>query len=321
MAITAPTKTSDLSGFINPVEAAPIFERAARTSVVQQLSQQVPLGPSGAKIPVVTTRPSAGWVGEGERKPASAGTITPKTIEPKKLASILVVSAEVVRLNPAQFVDRMRDSFAETFAVSFDLAALHDLGPDGSAGAGPFSTFVAQTTKTQEIGATSQANGGVYGDLNAALGKVVSDRDSSGRRFRVTGWALDDVMEPAIRGAVDSTGRPIWVDLATEQESDLFTSGKLLGRRGFFGEGVATPNLTDVVGFGGDWGQTAWGVVGGISYRISTEATVTINGSLVSLFEHNLVAILAEAEYGFLVNDVDAFVKLTNTNNSPITSS
>ena len=63
------------------------------------------------------------------------------------------------------------------------------------------------------------------------------------------------------------------------------------------------------------------GVVGGISYRISTEASVTINGSLVSLFEHNLVAVLAEAEYGWLVNDTAAFVELTNTNNSPITSS
>jgi hypothetical protein len=31
----------------------------------------------------------------------------------------------------------------------------------------------------------------------------------------------------------------------------------------------------------------------------------------VSLFEHNLVAILAEAEYGVLVNDVEAFVKYT----------
>ena len=87
------------------------------------------------------------------------------------------------------------------------------------------------------------------------------------------------------------------------------------------GEGVASANLTSVVGFGGDWTQAAWGAVGGISYRISTEAPVTINGSLVSLFENNLVAILAEAEYGFLVNDVDAFTKLTNTNNTPVTSS
>ena len=97
MAITAPTKTSDLSGFIDPVQAEYIFERGARNSVVQQLVRRVPLGPSGTRIPVITTRPQAAWVGEGEQKPASAGSITPKTIEPKKLASIFVVSAEVAR--------------------------------------------------------------------------------------------------------------------------------------------------------------------------------------------------------------------------------
>jgi len=52
--------------------------------------------------------------------------------------------------------------------------------------------------------------------------------------------------------------------------------------------------------------------VGGISYDISTQATVTVNGALVSLWENNLVAVRAEAEYGFLVNDTAAFCKLAN---------
>ncbi len=39
---------------------------------------------------------------------------------------------------------------------------------------------------------------------------------------------------------------------------------------------------------------------------------MTINGSLVSLWEHNLLAVRAEAEYGWLVNDVDAFVTYIN---------
>lgn len=320
MAIAAPTKTTDLSGFITPEEAAPIFERAARIGVVPRLAQRVPLGASGTKIPVVTGRPSAGWVGEGEKKPASAGSMTLKHIEPKKLAAIMVVSAEVVRLNPGQFVTRMRDSFAETFAVSFDLAALHDIGPDGTPGAGPFSTYVAQTSKSVEIGTATTNAGGIYQDLNSALSEIVASTDATGRRYRLTGWALDDVMEPALRGAVTSTGQPIWVELPSNDENSVFTSGRLLGRPGLFGEGVATPNLTSTVGFAGDWQQAAWGQLGGISYRISTEATVTINGSLVSLFENNLVAILAEAEYGFIVNDANAFVKLTNSNNVPVTS-
>lgn len=319
MAISAPTKTSDLSGFISPIEAGPIFERAARESVVMRLVPRVPLGPSGTKVPVITGRPAAGWVGEGEAKPASAGAITPKTITPQKLASIFVVSAEVARLNPAQFVTTMRDSFAETFAVAFDRAALHDEGPDGSAGAGPFSTYIDQATKTSELGTAAASAGGTYADIVAGMAKVVSASDSGGRRYRVTGWAFDDIVEPALLLSVDTAGHPIYIDTPLEDTTSA-RGGRLIGRPSFMGEGVASFNQTSVVGYGGDWSQAAWGAVGGISYRISTEAAVTINGSLTSLFEHNLVAVLAEAEYGFLLNDAAAFVKFTNTNNSPVTS-
>lgn len=323
MAITAATKTSDFSGFLPAPIAAPIFERAARQSVVARLVRQIPLGGNGVSVPVVTGRPSAGWVDEAAAKPASSGSLTLKTMTPKKLAAILVVSSEVVRANPGNYIATMRESLADAFAIAFDRAALHDEGPDGTAGAGPFSTYVDQTTKVQEVGGTTVANGGVFVDLVEAMRDIVSDTDASGRRFQLTGWALDNVLEPVLWGAVDTTGRPIFVDVAVDAESAALgmNAGRLLGRPSFMGEGVATGNLTAVVGYGGDWTQAAWGVIGGISYDVSTEATVTINGTLTSLWEHNLMAIRAEAEYGFLLNDADAFTKLTNIGNVPITSS
>jgi HK97 family phage major capsid protein len=321
MAITAATVQCDFSGFLPAHVAAPIFERVARQSVVQRLVRQIPLSVTGESIPVVTGRPAAGWVDEAGTKPASSGSMTLKSMVPKKLGAILVVSAEVVRANPGNYISTMQDSLAETFAVAFDRAALHDEGPSGAAGGGPFATYLDQTAKVQEVGGTTVANGGIYVDLVEAMRDIVSDTDASGRRYRLTGWALDSVLEPSLWGAVDTTGRPIWVDLPMDSESGAITGGRLLGRNGYIGEGVASDNLTSVVGYGGDWSQAAWGVVGGISYKVSTEATVTINGSLVSLFEKNLVAILAEAEYGFLMNDADAFTKLTNVGNSPVTSS
>ena len=322
MAITAATKTTDFSGFLPAPIAAPIFERAARQSVVQSLVRQVPLSGNGVSVPVVTGRPSAGWVDEAGKKPASSGTMTLKTMSPKKLAAILVVSSEVVRANPGNYINTMRDSLADAFAVAFDRAALHDEGPDGTAGAGPFATYVDQTTKVQEIGGTTVANGGVFVDLVEAMKDIVTDTGADGRRFQLTGWALDSVLEPVLWGAVDTTGRPIFVDLPPAEAAEVLNSpGRLLGRRSFMGEGVASANMTSVVGYGGDWSQAAWGVVGGISYDMSKEASVTIDGSLVSLFENNLVAIRAEAEYGWLLNDADAFTKLTNIGNVPITSS
>lgn len=315
MAISAPTLRSDFSGFLPEEIAGPIFERAARMSVVQQLSPQIPLGSEGKKVPVVTGRPVANWTDEGGTKPATSGTMSLVTMTPEKLAAIVVVAEEVVRANPGGYVTSLRGQLAEAFAIAFDYAALYDLGGDGT-GTGPFSDYVAETTKSVELGGNSQANGGIYKDLVDGMSEVISDSESSGRRFRFTGFALDALFEPRIRGAVDSTGRPLWVDLPENQESNaLSTAGTLLGRRSFMGEGVANPDAT-VLGFGGDWSQTAWGVVGGINYSLSREAAVTINGSLVSLWEKNLVAIRAEAEYGFVIADTDGFVQYRNDSGS-----
>lgn len=298
MAITAPTTTGDFSGFLNREQSAAIFERAARSSAVQQLSPQIQLGANGQSIPVVTGKLSAGWVAEGAQKPASKGALALKNMDPKKIATIAVVSAEVVRANPGNYMNIIKNQVGDAFATAFDAAALHGT-------ASPFSTFVAQTTKSVEIGTSAQTAGGIHGDINAGLSLLVNDGK------RLSGFALDDRFEPLLNGAVDAAGRPIYIDSPVVENAGPFRQGRLLGRSAFIGEGVYNPTGS-VLGFGGDWSQTAWGAVGGISYKVSTDATVTINGELVSLFENNLVAILAEAEYGWLVNDPQAFVEYVN---------
>lgn len=295
MAQTAATNTSEFAGFLKPAEAEAYFTQAARQSVVQSLVRRVPLGINGQDIPVVTSKPTASWVAEAGQKPTTSGALGLKSISPKKIAAITVVSAEVVRANPGNYVSMFRDQIAEAFAIAFDAATLH--GTSTPFGAG---NFVGATTKAVELGTATAANGGTYADLNGALKLLVDDKK------KLTGWAFDDMAEPLLNAAVDLNGRPLFVD-AVYEESAL-SGGRLLRRPAFYNEGVA--NAT-TIGFAGDWSQAVWGAVGGITYDVSTEATVTINGELTSLWEHNLVAIRAEAEYGWLVNDTASFVKLT----------
>lgn len=316
MAITAATLRSDFSGFLPAEIAAPIFERTARVSVVQQLARQVPLGAEGKSIPVVTGSIDAGWVDEGGTKPADSSAMSLKTITPKKLAVIVVTSAEVVRANPGNYIQTVRGQIAEAFARAFDRAALHDEGPTGSAGAGPFSTYIDQTTKSAELGANAQEDGGVYVDLVDAMDEIITSTDAAGRDREITGWAFDTRMETRLLRAVDTTGHPIWVSLPNDQFSDAtLRRGMTLQRPSFMGQGIKD-NTGAIIGYGGDWSQAVWGSVGGISYDVDDKAPVTINGSLVSMWEKNLVGIRAEAEFGFLVNDVDAFVQLRNDSGS-----
>lgn len=303
MAITASTTRSAFSGFLNPAQSEAIFDEAVRQSAVQQLARRVPLGINGQVIPVTTTPPVANWVAEGAKKPATQGAMALRTMTPQKLAAILVVSAEVVRANPGNYIETMRGELAGAFAAAFDYATLYDLGGDGT-GTGPFPTFVNQTTLEVEIGTNNQAAGGVWQDLVDGLRLLI------GAGGRLTGFAFGDIIEPELLGAVDSSGRPIFVDTPLDDTTAAVRPGRLMGRPSYLGEGVANG---DVVGFGGDWSKAVWGVVGGITYDVSTEATVTIDAALVSLWEQNLVAIRAEAEYGFFVEaPATNFVRFEN---------
>lgn len=297
MAQTAPTTTSEFAGFIKPSEAGDIFAEARRSSVAQQLARKIPIGANGVEIAYTTAKPKAGWVAEAGKKPTTSGGKALRKIAPKKLAAISVVSAETVRANPGGYIDDLKLDIAEAFALAFDAAALH--GTDTPFGA---NNFIAATAKSVALGTAAQDLGGIHADINAGLSLLVNDGK------RLTGFAFDSIAEPIFNGAVDKNGRPLFIDSPLEDAAAVMRGGRVLGRPAFIGEGVG---LDPVIGFGGNWSKAVWGVVGGISYDVSTHATVTIDGELVSLFENNLVAIRAEAEYGWDVDDTASFVKFT----------
>ena len=293
MAQTAATTTSDFGGFIKPAQAQNYFEKARYASSVMQLARQVPLGASGQEIVVPTGKATAGWVNEAGKKPTTETSIGVKGFTPHKIAAISVVSAEVVRANPGNYMQLLQDEIAQSFAEAFDAAALH--------GDGPFAASVSDTTKSVSLAPSA------YDGVVEALDVLAKDGK------KLNGFAFDRVVEATFLGEKDGVDRPLFVDTPLENTASAVTPGRIIGRSSFLGDGVAKD---DVVGFAGDWSQLVWGTVGGIKFDVSTQATVTLDGSLVSLFENNLVAIRAEAEYGLLINDVEAFVSITGTSGS-----
>jgi HK97 family phage major capsid protein len=301
MAVTKAVQTGDFSGFIRPELAEAYFEEVRKVSIAQTLARQVPLSANGVDVPIVTSKPTAGWVSEGGQKPTTNGGLGIKTMTPKKLAAIVPVSAEVVRSNPGGFMEILKQDIAEAFAKAFDAAALH--GTDSPFGS---DQNLAATAKTVTLGTSTAAKGGLFADINEGLNVLAKDRK------RLTGFALDTVVEPMLNSSVDNNGRPIFTASPTTGTAESVVAGTLLGRPAVFAEGIAPATTTgSVVGFGGNWSKCIWGTVGGITFDVSTEAAVTIGGKLVSLFENNLVAVRAEAEFGWLLADKDSFVKYT----------
>lgn len=302
--VTSPARGTDLlprqlAGFI--------FEDAERGSVVQQLAQKTDLPGSGVAIPVLTGTPAAGWVAEGGRKPVDEAAVGTRIMDPKKLAVIVPFSEEFLRNDRTNLFTMLRPKIASAFAEAFDLAAL--LGV-----ATPFTTFLGATTNAVELGTRPVAEGGIYRDLVDVIRLVAA----SGRRRRLTGWAFADEVEATLLGSVDAQGRPILttVDTAT-------IGNRLLGRPMGYTDALPTPDnvaagpLDGVVGIAGDWRKAAYGVGQDISYSISTEASIELtNGTVLHLWQDNLVALRAEAEYGFVVDSVQAFARILDNVNA-----
>ena len=300
MAITAAKKLTDFKGFIKPELAGPIFDEAAKGSAAMSLIRKVPLGASGQAFPVVTSRPTANWTAEGTKKHTTEAGLGLVKMKPEKLTAIAVASQEVIRANPGGYSETLQALLAEAFARAFDLAVFHNKGGDGN-GTSPFETTLAATTKTLTLGATAGAN--TYDDIVKAMSLNLQGTPKK----KVTGFAFDTGFEIDLLNTKDTTGKPLFAEAAYTGTVPALRSGSVLGRATYMHENVGDGKT---VGFAGDWSKCAWGTVGGIAMDISTEATATINGELVSLYENNLVAVRAEAEYGFPVAAKDAFVKI-----------
>jgi HK97 family phage major capsid protein len=299
--------------FLPKTLIGPIFEKSVEQSAVMSLARRVPLSmTANTAVPVPLDVPTADWVSEGGRKPVSSGGVAVKEMSGKKIAVLIPVSMEVANSNAAGLFTQLQSDLPTAFARAFDRAAIH--GKTMSGANGPFGDFLADTSKSVSLGTTAQNQGGIWGDFVTGMGEVVDDN------WDYTGTVADHRLKMSLLGATDTTGRPILVD-TTQPGTGAALAGTLIGEPIAYSRSVSgklrrqsTSVDSGLRAIGGDWSQTAYGVGMDISVRISREATYfDENGDPVSAFQSNLVLLLAEAYYGFVVGDPEAFVKFTGT--------
>jgi HK97 family phage major capsid protein len=308
---------SDFSAFLLPEQAQDYFKVTERTSVVQQLARKVPMGPTGIAIPHWSGAVQASWVGEGDQKPLTKGAFSRQTLNPTKIAVIFAESAEVVRLNPLGYLETMQQKIGEAFALAFDAAAIHGINKPAK-----FTGYLAQTSQIAAFAATN-----AYSSFNNALSILANGTNADGRARVWNGTLLDQVTEPLLNVSLDQVGRPLFVEQPYSGTNGVtgaaaFISQNSVAQRG--GSILSRPTLisdhvshNNIVGIAGDFSQVIWGQIGGLSFDVTDQATLDFSDAqdgsqLISLWQHNMVAVRCEAEFAFLVNDQDAFVKLTN---------
>ena len=279
-----------------------IIQKTQESSAVMRLARQVQLPGTGITIPMITGDPEANWVAETAAKPVSNPTLDKKVMTPYKLAVIVPFSDEFAR-DYARLYDALVDRIPGALAKKFDATVFN--------GTAPGTGFDVLTNCTaQSIDVNASGVGGFYKAL------VATDMDIAAHDGDLNGYAMSPAARGEMLSALDNDGRPIFVNAVSDGAIPRLLGQPVFYSKGLYFAGNAASGSTaakpDVLGFAGDWTKAMYGTVEGVKIDISNQATLTINNSAVNLWEHNMFAVKAEIEVGFIA-DTSVINKIVRT--------
>ena len=279
-----------------------IIQKTQESSAVMRLARQVQLPGTGITIPMITGDPEANWVAETAAKPVSNPTLDKKVMTPYKLAVIVPFSDEFAR-DYARLYDALVDRIPGALAKKFDATVFN--------GTAPGSGFDVLTNCTaQSIDVNASGVGGFYKAL------VATDMDIAAHDGDLNGYAMSPAARGEMLSALDNDARPIFINAVSEGAIPRLLGQPVFYSKGLYFAGNAASGSTaakpDVLGFAGDWTKAMYGTVEGVKIDISNQATLTINNAAVNLWEHNMFAVKAEIEVGFIA-DTSVINKLVRT--------
>lgn len=283
-----------------------IWDNVLKGSVAQQLAGSVPVSINGTAIPIPVGQPTAGIVAEGGLKPVATLASKVKTVTPVKAAVMILFSEETAKADPLGEYSRIQKALGEAIARAIDTAIIHGIdATTGTAITGKES--LVSTAKNTVIDPAQTAPGYLTKQLSAAYDSVVLD-DDDGAEYGFDHFLFAPKFRSSLVNALDAQGRPLY------QSSPDITAkfGTVMGvpttySRAVSGYEKAKTGAAKLLGIGGDFKDALrLGFVETITYRKATE-----RAGGVDLFDRNMGAILAEAQFGWVLRDPKAFTKIT----------
>lgn len=282
-----------------------IIQSTQESSAVMALANKINLPGPGITIPMITADPEADWVAETAAKPVSNPSLSTKVMTPYKLAVIVPFSDEFARDYNALY-DALVARIPGALAKKFDATVFHGTAP----GTG-FNVLTGCTAQT------------ISGSGNSFYGALVNaDVTIAGQNGDVNGYAFSPQARGEMLSALDSTKRPIFINNVAEGAIPRLLGHPVYYSKGLYDAGNAESGTSgqegyvaakdDTIGIAGDWTKAWYGTVEGVKIDISNQATLTISGSAVNLWEHNMFAVKAEIEVGFIA-DTNVFNRITRT--------
>ena len=273
---------------LDPEQAAEVWSAADEASAVLQLAQRVALPGAGVSVDIITGEPEADWVAETDEKPVSTASFSSKLMTPYT-AAVIVPFSNQFRRDKARLYQEIVRKLPQALARKLDSTVFGT--------AAPGSNFDVLG------GATAVGIGG-----STYKGLVAADQAVATGGGSLNGWALSPQARGLLLGATDLNGRPLFINNAQTDGS----VPALLGAPTYQTKAVYKSGTPAQIGFAGDWTSAHVGIVEDVQLSISDQASITVDGETINLWQRNMFAVRAEFEVGFRVRDVAHFARLTN---------
>lgn len=284
------------TGKVPSEEGTLVLKEFMANSAVAQLAKFEPMTKPEKTFTYLADGPGAYWVTETERIQTSKATWLTAKMETKKLGVILPVSKEFLNYTVKDFFRQMRPAIAEAFYKKFDQAALFGTGSPYASGISVFERIQTSGNKIEK-GSTDN----LYTDLNSVIA-LLEDGDHD-----FNGLTTTKSFKKDLRGALDVDKRPIFNEPTGGAATTVLGEPVSYVAKGSF-------DLTKALMLAGDWDMARYGILQGIEYAISEDATLTTlqdeTGKPINLFERDMFALRATMHVGFMTLKEDSFAAL-----------
>lgn len=250
------------------------------SAVLRLVDNKIRIKHAGEAIPVIAGDPTAYVVGEGQVKTNSDSSLATVTMKPKTFAVIEAFSNQFRDDNEALYQELVA-RLPRVIAQKFDDEVFHGTTSANFHTLGAVSTVslsAANTTTWDQIIACRSAVEGANGELTA--------------------WAMANQGITALLGAVDGNSRPLFVQDTAIGGIGAVAGAPVVKAKAAYKAGVSSN--PDIIGYAGDWSNAVVGIARDVNIAISDEATLTVTGGTLNLFESNMFAVRCEFTLGFI---------------------
>jgi HK97 family phage major capsid protein len=284
---------------------------AVADSAVLQMFRRVPVGRNQTRFPVLSALPIAYWVnGETGLKQTTEVNWANKYLNIEEAAAIMAIPDAVVADAEINIWDESEPYLREAFGRLVDASVFFGTNAPASFPTNILAAAVAAGNTFTE--ASTAAQGGFFGDYDAALALVEADG------FDVSGVVAARTARAKFRAARDSQGRKLDENRISPDLKMIDGNPIAYPMRGLFPAGGGAG--TNVRLFVGDWDQFVLGVRQDITMDIFREGVIQDNtGAIVfNLMQQDMTAVRLTFRLGWQVSNLINFDQPTEGSRYPV---